>query len=188
VVAVIRRCGSLPRCPAPRLLDPDLLGGLDLLLWTLAFLVLSAALGVAQPLPPQERRTVSWYAANPWALEAVTRACRDDPGRLRGTSDCVNADQARIVVAEREARARSGIQPETPPATPDAERARQAEAEARRNQGDLTSPTSPRYWAARPMERAQQLAHCGRLTPQQQARFYCDAARAAEAEARRPRS
>ncbi|MGG5810547.1 EexN family lipoprotein [Falsiroseomonas sp. CW058] len=183
-----RRC-AVPRCRAPRLLDPDLLGGLGLLLWTLAFLALSAALGVAQPLPPQERRTVSWYAANPWALEAVTRACRDDPGRLRGTPDCVNADQARIVVAEREARARAGMRPEPPAgATPDAERARQAEAEARRNQGDLTSPTSPRYWAARPMERAQQLAHCGRLTAEQQARFYCDAARAAEAAARRPRS
>ncbi|MBU8541788.1 EexN family lipoprotein [Falsiroseomonas tokyonensis] len=177
-----------PWCRAPRLLDPDLLGGLGLLLWTLAFLALSAALGVAQPLPPQERRTVSWYAANPWALDAVTRACRDDPGRLRGTSDCINADQARIVVAEREARARAGMRPEAPAATPDSERARQAEAEARRNRGDLTSPTSPRYWVARPMERAQQLAHCGRLTPQQQARFYCDAARAAEAEARRPRS
>jgi hypothetical protein len=103
---MIGRWGSLPRCRAPRLLDPDLLGGLGLLLWTLGFLALGAALGVAQPLPPQERRTVSWYAANPWALEAVTRACRDDPGRLRSTPDCVNADQARIVVAEREARAR----------------------------------------------------------------------------------
>ena len=65
---------------------------------------------------------------------------------------------------------------------------RQAEAEARRNQGDLTSPTSPRYWAARPIERARQLSYCGRMTAEQQARFYCDAARAAEAEARRPRS
>ncbi len=185
---MIRHWRSLPRCRAPRLLDPDLLGGLGLLLWTLAFLVLSAALGVTQTLPPREQRTVSWYAANPWALDAVTRACRDDPGRLRGSPDCVNADQARIVVAEREARARAGMRPEAPAATPDAERTRQAEAEARRNQGDLTSPTSPRYWATRPMERAQQLAHCGRLTPQQQTRFYCDAARAAEAEARRPRS
>lgn len=185
---MIRRRRSLPRCPAPRLLDPDLLGGLGLLLWTLAFLALSAALGVAQPLPPREQRTVSWYAANPWALEAVTRACRDDPGRLRGTPDCVNADQARIVVAEREARARAGMRPEAPAATPDAERARQADAEARRNLGDLTSPTSPRYWATRPIERARQLSYCGRMTAEQQARFYCDAARAAETEARRPRS
>ena len=102
-----RRGCSVPRCRAPWLLDPDLLGGLGLLLWTLAFLALSAALGVAQPLPPQERRTVSWYVANPWALEAVTRACRDDPGRLRGTPDCVNADQARIVVECRQGPLRS---------------------------------------------------------------------------------
>ncbi|TCZ54617.1 EexN family lipoprotein [Roseicella aquatilis] len=157
-------------------------------LWTLAFLALGSALGVAQPLPPQERRTVSWYVANPWALEAVTRACRDDPGRLRGSPDCVNADQARIVVAEREARARAGLRPEPPAgATPDAERARAAEAEARRNLGDLTPPTSPRYWAARPVERARQLAYCGRMSGEQQARFYCDAARAAEAGAGRPR-
>jgi hypothetical protein len=174
----------VPWCRAPRLLDPDLLGGLGLTLWTLAFLALSAALGVAQPLPPQERRTVSWYAANPWALEAITRACRDDPGRLRGTSDCVNADQARIVVAEREARARAGMRPETPPATPDAERARQAANEARRNVGDLTPPSSQRYWEARPLERARQLSHCGRLTPDQQAHFFCEPARAAEAAAR----
>ena len=64
--------------------------------------------------------------------------------------------------------------------TPDAELARQAEAEARRNLGDLTSPTSPRYWATRPIERARQLSYCGRMTAEQQARFYCDAARAAE--------
>jgi hypothetical protein len=184
---MIRRRRSLPRCPAPRLLDPDLLGGLGLLLWTLAFLALSAALGVAQPLPPREQRTVSWYAANPWALEAVTRACRDDPGRLRGTPDCVNADQARIVVAEREARARAGMRPNAPAVTPDAERARQAANEARRNQGDLTPPSSQRYWEARPLERAQQLAYCGRMNSEQQARFYCDAARAAEAGARRTR-
>lgn len=174
------RC-IVPRCMAPRLLDTGLFGGLGILLWTLAFLALGSALGIARDLPPQERRTVSWYAANPWALEAVTRACRDDPGRLRGTPDCVNADQARIVVAEREARARAGVGPTAPVETPDLERARQAEREARRNLGDLTPPSSPRYWAARPVERAQQLAHCARLTPQQQARFFCDAARAAEA-------
>jgi hypothetical protein len=188
MVAMNPRRHAGPWCRIPRLVDPDLLGGLGLILWTLAFLALSAALGVAQPLPPQERRTVSWYAANLWALDAVTRACREDPGRLRGTSDCVNADQARIVVAEREARARAGIRPEAPAATFDAERARQAEAEARRNLGDLTSPTSPRYWTTRPIERARQLNYCRRMTAEQQARFYCDAARAAEAEARRPRS
>lgn len=176
---------AVPRCRAPRLLDPDLLGGLGLTLWTLAFLVLSSALGVTQPLPPREQRTVSWYVANPWALEAVTRACRDDPGRLRGTPDCVNADQARIVVAEREARARTGMRPDAPAGEAnDAERSRAAAAEARRNAGDLTPPTSQRYWEARPIERAQQLAYCGRMTPEQQARFFCAPARAAEAAAR----
>ena len=182
------RLCAVPRCRAPRLLDPDLLGGLGLLLWTLAFLALSAALGVAQPLPPREQRTVSWYVANPWALEAVTRACRDDPGRLRGTPDCVNADQARIVVAEREARARAGMPPSAPAGVnPDAERSRAAAAEAQRNLGDLTPPTSQRYWEARPLERARQLAHCGRLTPEQQARFFCEPARAADAAARQGR-
>lgn len=133
-----------------------------------------------QPLPPQERRTVSWYVANPWALEAVTRACRDNPGRLRASPDCVNADQARIVVAEQEARTRAGIGSPSPLGPSETDRTRQAAAEARRNLGDLTPPSSPRYWESRPMERARQLAHCSRLTTEQQSHFFCDAAKAAE--------
>jgi hypothetical protein len=149
----------------------------------LALGMLGPSPGLAQPLPPQERRTVSWYVANPWALEAVTRACRDDPGRLRASPDCVNADQARIVVAEQEARARAGVGPTPSMGPSEAERTRQAAAEARRNLGDLTPPSSPRYWESRPMERARQLAHCNRLTVQQQSRFFCDAARSAESAA-----
>lgn len=131
--------------------DPDLLGGFRLLVWFFIFMLL-CSFAEGRDLPPAGDRTVTWYAANPWALEAVTRACRDDPGRLRATRDCINADQARIVVAEREARA---------------------------NRHDTSPPTSPSYWARRPLEREQQLAYCGRMTAEQQARFFCDAARAA---------
>ena len=39
-------------------------------------------------------RTVAYFLENPGEHDAVKRRCRNDPGALRNTSDCINADQA----------------------------------------------------------------------------------------------
>ena len=119
------------------------------------------------PLPPRSQRTASWYADNPAALRIVTEACQDDPGTLRGSRDCINAAQARIIVAERQARARAG----------------RGVDEHTRNRGDDNHPpTSPRYWITRPEERAHRLLHCSRMKLEEMApsnfvRRMCEAAR-----------
>ena len=51
-------------------------------------------------------RTVTWFADNPRERAAVDLACLDDPGRLGGTPDCINAHAAGVEVALRAARAR----------------------------------------------------------------------------------
>lgn len=160
----------------PRLLpSPGLFGGLwpvVLALGVLALPALRSCPAHGQPLPPRAERTASWYADHPDVLARVTELCRDDPGNLRNDPDCVNAAQARVIAAHREAD--------------------RADAERRgrgvRRPGDLTPPSSPRYWRDRPEERAQKLAYCERMTPAQQAGFFCAPARTAERQAngRRP--
>lgn len=129
--------------------SPSLSSGLLLLLAALAVCALPVR---GNEIPPLSKRTASWYAdpANADTLVIVTRVCRDDPGRLRADPDCVNAAQGRILAAE---------------------------AEAKRNLGDMTPPTNPEYWRRRPLERAEHLAHCSRMTAEQQAILLCDAAR-----------
>ncbi len=39
-------------------------------------------------------RTVAFFLAHPNEHEAVKRQCKNDPGALRNTPDCLNADQA----------------------------------------------------------------------------------------------
>ena len=53
-------------------------------------------------------QTVTWYANNPTARSQVVLACLDDPGRLRKDPDCINAQQASVTIALREARSRTG--------------------------------------------------------------------------------
>lgn len=122
---------------------------------------------VGGPLPPRSQRTASWYADNPAALRIVTEACQDDPGRLRNTRDCINAAQARIIVAERQARPRAG---------------RGVDEHTRNRGNDDHPPTSPRYWITRPEERAHRLLHCDRtkvevMNPSGFAARICKAAR-----------
>ena len=104
------------------------------------------------PLPPRSQRTASWYADNPAALRIVTEACQDDPGRLRNTRDCVNAAQARIIAAERQARARAG---------------RGVDEHTRNRRENSHQPTSRLYWTSRPEERAHRLLHCDRTKVEQ---------------------
>jgi len=120
-----------------------------------AALVLGLALSSASALEGSAQqtrgaeRTVTWYADHPDVMARVLGLCRNDPGHGRDNPDCINADQAQILVAEREARAHIG---------------------------DLTPPSSPRYWAARPQERAEKLADCARMRPEDRARSFCAAA------------
>ena len=122
--------------------NPDLAGGFPVLL--------VALVACALPASGQDRRgerTASWYADRPAVLREVTEACRDDPGRLRHAPDCINAAQARVIVAERAARASAGAA---------------ARDEHERNRGNMLTPTSRQYWTTRPLERAQQLTQCDR--------------------------
>lgn len=45
------------------------------------------------PTPPPAR-TVAYFLEHPDEHDAVKRQCKNDPGALRNTPDCVNADQA----------------------------------------------------------------------------------------------
>ncbi|MBP2307501.1 EexN family lipoprotein [Azospirillum melinis] len=83
-----------------------------------ALLVLALAGGpaTAQGSLATEPRTVSWYADHPRERAQVQLACFDDPGRLGRDPDCVNAQQASVEVALREARSRTGTMDPNDPA------------------------------------------------------------------------
>jgi hypothetical protein len=67
----------------------------------------------------------------------VQLACIDDPGRLANNPDCINAHQASVEVALREARARTGTM----------------------------DPRDPAFWSEDPGSRRNKLLMC-RLNPQ----------------------
>lgn len=105
---------------------------------------------MADTLPPQSARTASWYAARPGVMHQVLDACRDDPGHARRVPDCTNANQAELLLTEREARANAGL---------------------------LVSPASPKYWDRYPEQRRMELAYCARMQrPEDRAAFFCPAA------------
>ena len=51
---------------------------------------------------PKPAKTVSWFIEHRDELQATTKACRENPGDLAKTPDCVNASAARdkIIVQE----------------------------------------------------------------------------------------
>ena len=102
---------------------------------------------------PQQERTASWYADHLSILEKVTKLCRDDPGHAVHNPDCMNASQAQVLIALRDADNRSS--------------------------GNLTPPSDPRYWQIHPGELPLQLAICDRLSPDAQAANWCQSAYAA---------
>lgn len=79
-------------------------------------LALAAGPAAAQGSPAAEPRTVSWYADHPQVRAQVQLACLDDLGRLGRDPDCVNAQQASVEVALREARSRTGTMDPNDPA------------------------------------------------------------------------
>lgn len=85
--------------------------GLLLLLAASPAVAQQAADGVAATPP----KTVSWYADHRPQRAQVQLACLDDPGRLARTPDCINAHEASVEVALRQARARTGtLDPRNP--------------------------------------------------------------------------
>jgi hypothetical protein len=105
-----------------------------------AFLPLALLLATANPAilqaaeAPPPARTVTWFADHPKDRARVQLACLDDPGRLGRTPDCINAHQASVTVALREARQRGG----------------------------LLDPRTPAYWTADPEARRTKLTMCRR--------------------------
>lgn len=97
-------------------------------------LALAAGPAAAQGSPAAEPRTVSWYADHPQARAQVQLACFDDPGRLGRDPDCVNAQQASVEVALREARSRTGT----------------------------VDPNDPAFWSSDPGNRQSKLILCRR--------------------------
>jgi hypothetical protein len=51
---------------------------------------------------PQPAKTVSWFVEHRGELQASLKACRDNPGELAQTSDCVNASAARDKITVQE--------------------------------------------------------------------------------------
>ena len=103
-----------------------------LLLAVLALTVLIPAPSGVAAAP----RSVGWYADHPQERAQVQLACFDDPGRLGRDPDCVNAQQASVEVALRQARARTGTM----------------------------DPNDPAFWSNSPENRKSQLIMC-RRTP-----------------------
>lgn len=97
-------------------------------------LALAAGPAAAQGSAAAEPHTVSWYADHPQARAQVQLACFDDPGRLGRDPDCVNAQQASVEVALRQARSRTGTM----------------------------DPNDPAFWSNDPESRRGQLIMCRR--------------------------
>ena len=105
----------------------------------------------AQPLPPENQRTVEWYASHPSERTQVRRICLNDPGHLAQSPDCINAKRGDLAATLNSGRGSAGV--------------------------DTSNPNSPGYWTKRPNDRATTLAYCGNMTPESAAKFYCGAAK-----------
>ena len=115
---------------------------------TALFLLPPATLARAQPLPPENQRTVEWYATHPAERAQVRRICLNDPGHLATSPDCINAKRGDLEAAVGSARrSDTGI--------------------------DMSDPDTPEYWTRRPGDRTLKLAYCRRLTPAEAARATC---------------
>lgn len=57
-------------------------------------LVLALVTGACSPEPPQARYTVEEYRANAELRHAQVARCQRDPGALKKTPDCINAQTA----------------------------------------------------------------------------------------------
>ena len=53
---------------------------------------------IRQADAPAPARTVVYLLENPDEHDAITRRCKNDPGTLAGTSECINAAEASKVI------------------------------------------------------------------------------------------
>lgn len=56
----------------------------------------AGGLYACSPAPAPEPKTVTYYRQHEGEAQAVLKRCGEDPGRLRGTPDCVNAGAAML--------------------------------------------------------------------------------------------
>ena len=59
-----------------------------------AILLSLLSIGVVAPVYAEPTHTVSWYQQRPFDRATTLRACRDNPGELGNTPNCVNAEKA----------------------------------------------------------------------------------------------
>jgi len=60
------------------------------------FIVVTALLLVSCSNDTQPAHDVKYYFDNPDTLKEVLEKCRNDPGNLEDTPDCINAEEASI--------------------------------------------------------------------------------------------
>lgn len=72
----------------------------------------------AEALPPEDRRTVTWYVAHPAFMHRLLAACRNDPGHAATNADCQNAKHGEMAEYEAQARDRLRLPALLSPADP----------------------------------------------------------------------
>jgi hypothetical protein len=58
------------------------------------FLLACILFGLSACDKTEEVKTVDWYLSNLDAMKAKVSECRSNPGQLRGTPNCINAERA----------------------------------------------------------------------------------------------
>lgn len=81
-----------------------------------AALIGLGALAAVSAANATETLTVSWYAAHPDIMLRVLRICRNHAAAAPHNANCINAEEAQYVVAERQASAAARYN--TPPPIP----------------------------------------------------------------------
>lgn len=69
---------------------------------TLLLTVAAALTGCNEAQKGQESKTVGWFLDHREELAMALKACRDDPGALGTTPNCMNANEARNKITIQE--------------------------------------------------------------------------------------
>ncbi len=68
----------------------------------LVIAVAAALTGCNEPIRSQQTKTVGWFLDHRDELAMALKACRDNPGELGKTANCINANEARNKVTIQE--------------------------------------------------------------------------------------
>jgi hypothetical protein len=123
----------------------------------LSLAVLACATLPAMAQSPSPSPSATWFADNPGPRNRILDLCREHPGPAERDDRCKAAFEGAGIAAARE---------------------------ARRSRGDLTPPTSLKYWIDNPEERREHLATCKRVPADVAERLWCTQAREAERQVR----